>query len=198
MRAVISSHTSKKWWFRWIRTFSWFSWRYYWFVWLLFLMSLGLLVWCLRKPLEKQLCNAGASMELISRLEDQLEHCCNCQPETASNQPNGPLLPCNQEQASGGAGVTERHHGLGNSPGTVTIVYDMQNQPDKIEVFYEGRLVASSNSIPGNDNGFVGGSNSAGCCNSLSFYYPAREKFCMVRVTGPIGTSWSYTLGCPQ
>jgi hypothetical protein len=67
-----------KWWFRWIRTLSWFSFRYYWFVWLLFLISLGLLIWCLRKPLEKQVCNASASMNLINRLEDQLEHCCNC------------------------------------------------------------------------------------------------------------------------
>ena len=196
MRPVISYHTSRKWWFRWIRTLSWFSWRYYWFVWMLFLLSLGLLIWCLKKPIEKPVCNASTQLELIQRLEDQLQHCCVCQRE---NQSNAALLPCNQEQTSGGEGVTERHHGLGNSPGTVTVSFDMKNQPDKIEIFYEGRLLASSNSIPGNDNGFVGGWNRAGCCNSLSFYYPAREKFCIVRITGPEkNTQWDYTLGCPQ
>ena len=67
-----------KWWFRWIRTMNWFSFRYYWFIWLIFMMSICLVFLCLRKPVEKLVCNANPTMELINRLEDQLQHCCNC------------------------------------------------------------------------------------------------------------------------
>jgi hypothetical protein len=149
--------------------------------------------------MEKPICNSGSALELINRLENQIEYCCDCLP--GNNQRNEIMLPCNEEQASGGDGKTENRHGLGNSAGTVTISYNMENQPDMIEIFYEGKLVASSQTIPGNVNGFVGAGNGAGCCGSIQFYYPAREKFCVVRITGDqlrSGTRWTYTLGCPD
>lgn len=109
-------------------------------------------------------------------------------------------LDCSNTAESGGKGVTEKKHILGNTSGTVIINYDMKSVPDKLEVFYEGKLVASTRQIKGNVKGFVGASNDAKCCGSLSFDFKFnKEDFCKVRVTGGSSTTdWSYTLNCPQ
>jgi hypothetical protein len=109
------------------------------------------------------------------------------------------LHPCDEEQVSGGDGITTTKHFLGENSGTVTIYYGMDTEPDKLEVFYEGKLICSTYSIPNNDNGFVGDGNAAGCCGSLSFFYHATgDRYCTVVLTGGDGTSWHYTLGCPK
>ena len=108
------------------------------------------------------------------------------------------LQPCDADTESGEDGITKTLHSLGQNSGTVTINYDMAGVPDKLEVFYENKRVCSTFDVPGNDNGFVGGNN-VGCCNSLSFYYPAKgDSFCTIIVNGGSGTQWRYTLGCPK
>ena len=47
------------------------------------------------------------------------------------------LQPCNTSTKSGNDGVTEEKHALGKNSGWVTITYNMQSVPDKLEVFYE-------------------------------------------------------------
>ena len=109
------------------------------------------------------------------------------------------LVPCNTYTKSGRDGTTKTAHSLGQNSGTVTISYNMHNVPDKLEVFYENKSICSTFDIPRNVNGFVGGGNAAGCCNSISFYYPATgEQYCTVIVTGGTRTDWSYALGCPK
>jgi hypothetical protein len=77
-------HVSKKFWFRSIRFGNWFSFRYYWFVWGIFLLSLLGLLYCLSRPLPQSECNESAVLDLIGRLNDQLDYCCNCrEPEPA-------------------------------------------------------------------------------------------------------------------
>ena len=109
------------------------------------------------------------------------------------------LVPCNVSTKSGGPGVTKTNHSLGQNSGKVTIRYDMLSVPDKLEVFYEGKRVSSTFDVRGNENGYVGGRNRAGCCGKISFNYSAGgDSFCTVVVTGLQGTSWNYTLGCPK
>jgi hypothetical protein len=106
---------------------------------------------------------------------------------------------CNTKTFSGGDGVDEKLFILGTQSGMVTINYDMATEPDKLEVFYENRRVASTFTISGNNNGFVGGGNNAGSTGKLTFLYKFnREQFVKVRLTGGIGTSWNYTIGCPR
>jgi len=110
------------------------------------------------------------------------------------------LVPCNTSSRSGNSGVTKTAHLLGQTSGTITINYDMKDIPDKIEVYYENNIVCSSYDITGNDNGFVGEMNGAGCCGSISFYYPATgNTSCVVVITGNhVDTGWDYILGCPK
>mgnify|MGYP000145508333 CR=1 FL=1 len=109
------------------------------------------------------------------------------------------LVPCNTDTKSGGDGTTTTKHSLGKYKGTVTIDYNMFNEPDKLEIIYEGKIVSSTLDIPRHNNGFVGNNNAAGCCNSLSFYYPATgDIYCTIVVTGGNGTQWNYTLRCPK
>lgn len=95
--------------------------------------------------------------------------------------------PCGVATPSGGDGVTETWHYLGADAGYMTITYNMYQQPDGMEVFYENQLVGST-------NGFV---SDAG---SISFYYPGppNDTRCLIRVTGSgMGTAWDYQLNCP-
>lgn len=136
----------------------------------------------------------------------KLNNCSDCQEEVerlrkkidSLNSDN--TIGCSQAAKSGGRGITEKKHILGNKSGRVVIEYDMESVPDKMEVFYEGNLVTSTNEINGNVKGFVGGKNAAKCCGALSFDFQYnKDDHCMVRVTGgSTDTKWKYTLFCPQ
>ena len=109
------------------------------------------------------------------------------------------VVNCDQITKAGGAGVTSARHPLGKKNGQVTIQYNMEEIPDKLEVFYEGKLVTSTEYVEGNESGFVGGQNRAGCCATLMFNYVYnRDDFCIVKVSGPNNTEWAYQMGCPQ
>lgn len=109
------------------------------------------------------------------------------------------IILCNTHNESGGEGVTTNKHYLGNKPGTVRIQYDMQNIPDKLEVFYEGKRVTSTHETPYNIDGFVGENLQSGCCGILEFNYkPNKDDYCTIQVTGPDKTVWDYQINCPQ
>ena len=127
-------------------------------------------------------------------------HTCHLNTTTPSERPIA-TNPCDVQQKSGGTGITETIHELGPDPGIVQIEYDMASVPDKLEVYYQGNLVVSTSQIPGNSNGYVGGSiPAAGCCGILEFsYQPVSKDYqCTVMVTGPDKTNWSYLLKCPE
>src|SRR5690554_4176259 len=109
------------------------------------------------------------------------------------------VIPCNTHNESGREGVTANQHYLGNERGIVYIHYDMMGVPDKLEVFYEGKLVTSTYDIPHNVDGFVGDDNNSGCCGTLQFQFePNEDDFCIVRVTGMENTAWEYSIECPR
>ena len=93
------------------------------------------------------------------------------------------------ENMNGGKGYYEKKRSLGNSPGTVVLKYNLYDIPDKLEIFYNGNIVATTGSLTSG----VG---------SLSWYYAAKQgepNFCTIVITAPkSGTSWQYFIECPQ
>lgn len=99
------------------------------------------------------------------------------------------MQPCGVSTPSGGQGVTETRHNLGETAGVVSLQYNMFSVPDMAEIFYNGNLVATT-------GGLVSGTG------TLTFAYPGpgngNDSFCMVRITGNNNsTGWNYTMGCP-
>jgi hypothetical protein len=98
-------------------------------------------------------------------------------------------IMCNSQVKSGGKGETITIHELGNRSGIVNIQYDMENIPDKMDVYYNGNLVTTTRTLV-SYNGF------------LSFKYNAlngNPTKCKVVLSAPEdGTSWQYLLNCPE
>ncbi|NEW32689.1 hypothetical protein GV791_08955 [Nocardia cyriacigeorgica] len=98
--------------------------------------------------------------------------------------------PCNQSTQSGGAGVTETVHHLGTSgPTSFVLAYETYDIPDQIEVFYQGGLV--------HNTGYIGDDINQGTGSVVVALPPGTETSVLVRVTGPGGTDWEYTVNCP-
>lgn len=161
--------------------------KFPWLWWLLLLFLFWLLLCCLMNRCACDLMNrdsfASNNKELV---EDQ-----GSQEQITQ--------PCNSENESGGEGITKTKHHLGDQNGMVYINFNMQNVPDKLEVYYEGNLTASTREIPGNMNGFVGESIGSSCCGTISFSYEKNnDDFCEVVVSGNDYTAWSYSISCPK
>lgn len=207
-------------WINTIRGINWFAWRYWWLVWLIFLLSLLLLyLFChCKKNSQKPTCDQLHHIHKnIDTLNSGLLFCCDCkrellpenpepEPDTTKNNPpkESPKPPkkaqnCNSFVQSGSDGVDIQYVNLGSKSGRVVITYNMDSEPDKLEVFYEGKRVVSTFEIRGNRNGFVGGGNSAGSTGTLIFNYKHNlEDFIKVVLTGGTSTSWRYKISCPN
>ncbi|SUB47474.1 hypothetical protein [Nocardia brasiliensis] len=109
---------------------------------------------------------------------------------SGSGTPQPPTQRCNQSTKSGGAGVTDTMHELGRGgPLSFVLAYETYDVPDKIDVFYQGALVRTT--------GYVGDHLNQGT-GSITVGLPAGTATAvMVRVTGPNGTKWDYTVRCP-
>lgn len=216
MRGKVARHTARKWWYRWIRSINWFSFRYYWFVWLLFLGGLGLLLYCLLKPIEPKNCNTGIIDQSIINIHRDLDSCCACQEDTVSIPPHTPPIEdttkkeethkpprnakkCNSMVNSGDQGVDTKLIELGEESGMVTLEFYPQDRPDKIEVFYEGRKIATSFDCNNNQNGFIGGDFGSSTCFLRFHFRFHRDSFVKVIVTAPdSGTFWQFKISCPR
>lgn len=98
---------------------------------------------------------------------------------------------CNASTKSGGAGVTTTRHELGRTgPTSFKLSYETYNIPDTIEVFYEGKSIYNTGPVGDNINEGTG---------SAVINVPAgRDTAVTVKVTGPNGTDWDYTVNCPS
>ena len=100
---------------------------------------------------------------------------------------------CDEQTHSGGSEVSIIPFKLNVTKGVIKIAYNMYDVPDKLEVFYEGRAIWSTEQIPGNQGGYVSNNNEA----SISFQGNSNEI--TVKVTGNTqNTQWDYTLYCPS
>jgi hypothetical protein len=98
--------------------------------------------------------------------------------------------PCDAETQSGGRGVTRTRHYLGPTPGPVFLNYNTLIEPDQINVYYRGRLVATTGGpVPGTGQLYF---NWQPTGSGPEAYVVEVE----VIGTG-ITTRWRYTLGCP-
>ena len=206
------------WWLTTIRSINWLAWKYWWLVWLLFILSFLLLYFFCpsKKKISNSTCNELNHIHKnIDTLNSGLLFCCDCnrkllpeKPEPDTTQRNPPIKSpeppkkaqnCNSFVQSGADGIDIQYVTLGTKSGRVVITYDMANEPDKLEVYYEGKRVASTFEIGGNRNGFVGGDNSAGSTGRLIFNFTYnKEDFVKVVLTGGTGTSWNYKISCPN
>lgn len=108
------------------------------------------------------------------------------EPEPPRGPPPG-TEPCNVDTQSGGAGETRTRHYLGPNPGPVTLDYDTQTVPDRIEVRYRGRVVAAT-------PGMVSGRGRIG----FDWRPQGGDYVVEVVVIGPFAnTRWRYRLNCP-
>ncbi|NMN95094.1 hypothetical protein FGL95_08605 [Nocardiaceae bacterium YC2-7] len=99
--------------------------------------------------------------------------------------------PCNQSTKSGGPGVTTTTHSIGRSgPTSFDLSWDTEDVPDDIVVIYEG--------VPIADTGYVGGQKGTETGVISVNVPPGGASTVTVRVTGPSGTLWAYTVHCPR
>jgi hypothetical protein len=97
--------------------------------------------------------------------------------------------PCGQSTNAGGAGVTETIHALGDSFGVVTINYEMFTIQDQMDVWFDANPLTDPPTVT--TGGPVSGTG------TLTFNKFSLTSTCVVRVTGPNGTEWNYTVNCP-
>ena len=144
-------------------------------------------------------CHNNQCQDLDKRIDNVNNILMNCDCMIGSIPEITTIIPCNSEHNSGEAGITKTSHTLGNKSGTVSIGFNTQNQPDKIEVYCNNILVCSTYDIKGNIDGYVGDDNNQTGVGSISFNYTAKgDHSCTVIVTGNDATQWSYNVGCPQ
>lgn len=92
------------------------------------------------------------------------------------------------EPLAGGGTVTETIHDIGAVGGRVVIDYEMYNVPDRIEVFYNGVVIADTLD-------FVRGKG------ELPFQYAPQHgnTLITIRMSSPSpGTAWKYNIICPD
>ncbi len=174
-----------------------FFYRFWWLYYLLIFILIGIIFFVGCQP--KKSTDLNSIHNKLSTLEDQIECGLRKKEQIPVNEnPNENkivevpenAIPCNSGPTySGGQGDTENQHVLGSNPGVVTVYYDMENQPDKIDVIYNGKIVASTRTLV------------SGQGNLVWDYVPIKggATYCDVRVSAPEeGTVWRYNLGCPE
>lgn len=97
-------------------------------------------------------------------------------------------LQCGQLNDSGGGARTEKLHEMGSTAGRVVISYDMYGIADRIDVYYQNQLLASTNAE-------VSGSG------TVQFQYSPVGGVTQIKVvmtsTSVSGSSWEYMVNCP-
>jgi hypothetical protein len=99
------------------------------------------------------------------------------------------ILSCSNAKSNGLNEITINHHDLGKNSGQVEIYYYMYSLPDMLEVYYDGSLIASTDSLVSNQG-------------KLNFNYNYDENkptYFTVKVIpgGHPDTKWDYSIICP-
>lgn len=103
-----------------------------------------------------------------------------------------PVQECNETTNSGGQGITETAHELGETgPTAFLLEWETFNIPDQIEVLYEGGVIY--------DTGLIGDNINEGTGSDTINVPAGTSTQVVVRVTGPdAGTAWQYRVNCPE
>lgn len=168
-----------------------FFYRNWWLFYLLFFLLLGLLLYAL---FWKPICNDNSAE--INKLKSQnaqlskdLNDCRNQKQPPVDSTAVSQVVNCDAQVNSGGEGNTETKHTLGSQSGKVIVDYDAKSIPDKIDVIYDGKVVATTGDL-------------ASGIGQLEWDYVAasgKPDFCIVIVSAPqTNTAWAYRVNCPQ
>jgi hypothetical protein len=193
----------RSWWYKSFRSIGMFCYKYWWLI-LLLLIAAIIFFWFYISKLkqkEQEYCKQYAIAEQsLKRLDSLIENCTACnvsyidtiiRPDIDTSAiNNGPATACDFESNyQGEQGQTETKHSLGNKSGIVNISYDMYDRSDKMDVYYDGQLVATTSRLVSRDG-------------NLTFKYNAQKgkpDYCVVVMTAPLeGTAWTYTVHCPN
>lgn len=127
----------------------------------------------------------------------------NVSPIYSTNTIVSPLSDCSSS-ISGSVGITVRAFDLGDKPGRAGFSYEMYTIPDRLDIRYNGKWVASTGTLfnnstllpncNGSSNGFVSGTG------TLEFDYdPSVSRFVEVYISGcNAGTEWVVQPVCPD
>lgn len=158
--------------------------------WLRWLFLLILLLW-----LFKKCSSVGSSISCYVKkwkLENKLDDL-KTETDTLKNKIEENKIdiePCAQRKADGINHVDIQYFDLGEQSGKVKIHYDMYNEPDMLEMFYDGELVNSTvRNVKG--EGFL----------TWNYKYTKNKptNFMLKLIPGPAsGTKWIYSLHCPK
>ena len=91
---------------------------------------------------------------------------------------------CGSTALSGGPGITINTIRVPSPAGNISFYYDAYSVPDAFKVEANGVVYVNTGSISG--------------AATISFCKPAGVTTMKVTVTGPNGTQWKYSLGCPS
>jgi hypothetical protein len=158
-----------------------FFYKYWYLFYILFFLLLGVLIYALLwQP------NFSSYTTQINDLNQRLIECEN-RPVIDTTTTNRTIIECDQTVKSGGQGMTENSHDLGNKPGKVVVDFNMNKIPDELTIYLDDAIVAST-------NGLVSGPA------SIEFNFdPAKNKSCTIKVKAPQeNTEWEYLVNCPK
>ena len=117
-------------------------------------------------------------------------------PPTPSPSPSTPLpseppnLPTNiNNVASGGEGITINRYIIYRGGGTLNVHYNMYGAPDQMEIFVDGVLVEHTKDGSGANVAVSGASTLTLSGNQVPNYANIE-----IKMTGPSGTAWDYTM----
>jgi hypothetical protein len=121
------------------------------------------------------------------RIPDPKDRC----PTLAGNAPTGCPTPskCNSSQQAGSNAPESHVVSVGKGSGTALLRWRMQSIPDRIQVYYEGRLVHDTHCVDGS--------------GEFPIHFTGHSGLMEVRVLpncrrNSSGTSWSFSLGCAR
>lgn len=92
--------------------------------------------------------------------------------------------PCGVTTTPGFEGTTVNSYSMPDEAGVVTFSYDSFGIPDRYVVEGGGQIFIDTGEVSGGD--------------TLTFCKPKGVRRVTVTVTGPPGTAWTYTIGCPE
>ncbi len=158
-----------------------FFYKYWYLFYLLFFLLLGILIYALLwEP------NFTNYTNKINDLNQRIIECENkVIIDTTTNHKT--IIDCDATVKSGGQGMTENTHDLGNKPGNVLVEYDMNRIPDELIVYLDNIEIVST-------KGLVSGQG------YLEFSFdPTKSKSCTITVKAPQqNTKWKYLVNCPK
>ena len=158
-----------------------FFYKYWYLFYLLFFFLLGVLIYALLwQP------NFSGYTAQMNDLNRRLIEC-ESRAMVDTTTTHKLIIECDETVKSGGQGMTENSHDLGNKSGKVVVEFDMNQIPDELFVYLDDIKVTSTAGLV-SGRGFV------------EFYFdPSKNKSCTVIVKAPQeNTEWKYLVHCPK